>query len=62
MAKANKEAEEANKEAEKKRFFAAEDFFGSRGMTSVSFKKGQEIKDVSLALHLMGQGNNIEIR
>jgi len=51
--------------ADKHRYFAEDDFEGSvgdGGLSTVKYKKGQEIKDEPLALQLMDQGQPIEKR
>ena len=51
--------------ANKKRFYATDDFEGSvgdGGLSTVKYKKGQEIRDESLGLSLVEQGQPIEVK
>lgn len=51
--------------ANKKRFYATDEFEGSvgdGGLSTVKYKKGQEIRDEPLALSLVNQGQPIEVK
>ncbi len=63
--KADPEVDDGTFVADKHRYFAEDDIEGSvgdGGLSTVKYKKGQEIKDEPLALQLIVQGQPIEKR